>query len=249
MEKGNILSIWYKRPSQLEREVTLTPDNCQDYGYLTGTISINGENIIVYYNENDTIENYIPYEIINGVATTKILGRKIKIYEHNVPKCSKFDFNYADVDAEGSGRNETNGQMFRDRIGHYCMLDLAWDLIPNSIEYNNWLRVLTNLPTFFYAKFLSPTGEIFAKKLYRTDIYTSLHLFTIGTQLWTGLSTTFVQADVDEYLEEYEPILLEESFEKTNTQQEYVNVSLNGVTKTIQKRLLELYQKNGWVLV
>lgn len=213
MANGNVLKIWYKRPSPLEREVTLTPENCEEYGYLTGTISINGVITRVYYLEDETIENYVPYEIVNEVAVTKVKARKQFIYEHEVPLCSKFDFNYADVDAEGSGRNELNGQMFRERIGHYCMLDLAWDLIPNSMEYNNWLRILTNLPTFFYAKFISPTGEILEKKFYRTDIYTSLHLFTVGTQIWTGLSTTFVQADVDKYYEYSEPTLLTEEFE------------------------------------
>lgn len=213
MANGNVLKIWYKRPSPLEREVTLTPETCKEYGYLTETISINGVNTRVYYLEDESVEDYVPYEMVDGEAKTKVMARKQFIYEHEVPLCSKFDFNFADVDSEGSGRNELSGQMIRERIGHYCMLDLAWDLIPNSMEYNNWLRVLTNLPPFFYAKFVSPTGKILEKKFYRTDIYTSLHLFTVGTQIWTGLSTTFVQANVDKYYEYSEPDLLDEEFE------------------------------------
>lgn len=249
MENEKILSIWYKRPSKLEREVTLTLKNCQDYGYLSTTINKNGQNLTVFYKEDNEPNNYENYEIVEGDAITKVVARKLNVYEHKVPNCSKYEWNFADVDSEGSGRNELSGQMIRERIGYYCMLDLAWDLIPNTIEYNNWLKVLTNLPPFFYARFLYPTGEILEKKFYRTDIYTSLHLFIKGNQIWTGLSTTFVQANVDKYEETFEPTLLEETFENEKNKQEYVNVSLNGVTKTIQKRLLELYQKNGWSLV
>lgn len=213
MTNGNVLKIWYERPSSLEREVILTPENCEEYGYIEKKINIDNLELTVYYYKDNEENDYESYEVVDNVAITKILGRKLIKYEHDVPDCSKFDFNYADVDKEGSGRNELNGQMIRERIGHYCMLDLAWDLIPNSLEYNNWLRILTNLPPFFYASFISPTGEILEKKFYRTDIYTSLHLFTKGFQIWTGLSTTFVQANVDEYVEYEEPNLLTKEFE------------------------------------
>ena len=244
-----ILTIWYKRPSGNEEEVTLTPENCQKYGYLSGTINYNNVDIIVYYLEDETIDDYLEFEFdeTNNVAITTIVASPLVKYEHVSPPCSKYDFNFADVDKEGSGRNELTGQMFREVIGRYCSLDLAWDLIPNSIEYNNWLRVLTNLPPFFYVKFLSPTGEILERKFYRTDISTSLYLFTDGYQIWNGLSTSFVQANIDEIVDTYEPTLLEEPFEGEKEKQTYVIVTLNGFTKTVQSNLLELYKKNGWI--
>ena len=136
-------------------------------------------------------------------------GRLLKIdykrgdteYTHIAPPCSSFKVSYADVDKEGSGRNSLTGEMFRERIGHYCKIDLTWDLIPNSQNYNNWYKVLTHLPPKFNASFLMPNGEIDTKEMYRTDISTELYLFVSKDdyQMWKGLATSFVEWNVNEY--------------------------------------------------
>ena len=89
------------------------------------------------------------------------------------------------------------------------MLEVAWDLIPNSVEFNNWYKVLTHLPPYFYIKSLSPNGNIEEKKVYRGDISTDLYLFIKDRQIWQGLSTTFTQWDIDKYSDNEEPILNE----------------------------------------
>lgn len=130
-------------------------------------------------------------------------------YTHIAPPCSNYQINYADVDKEGSGRNSLTGEMFRERIGSYRSIDLTWDLIPNTKEYNNWYKILTHLPPSFYAKSLMPNGDIEEHLYYRTDISTTLYLFVQNRQIWQGLSTTFVQFNVEEYDDNVEPTLEE----------------------------------------
>lgn len=130
-------------------------------------------------------------------------------YEHIAPPCSQYKVSYADVDKEGSGRNSLTGEMFRERIGSYMLLDVAWDLIPNSKEYNNWYKILTHLPPRFYIEYLSPSGEFEKKEFYRSDISTNLYLFIKDKQIWQGLSTSFTQWNVEGYDDNYEPSLEE----------------------------------------
>lgn len=138
--------------------------------------------------------------VVNGETIT---------YRHIAPPCSNYKVNYADVDKEGSGRNSLTGEMFRERIGNYRSIDLTWNLIPNTKEYNNWYKVLTHLPTSFHCKSLMPTGEIEDREFYRTDVSTTLYLFVKDSQIWQGLSTTFVQYNLDEYDDNFEPELEE----------------------------------------
>ena len=126
-------------------------------------------------------------------------------YTHIAPPCSSFKVSYADVDKEGSGRNSLTGEMYRERIGNYCKIDLTWDLIPNSQNYNNWYKVLTHLPPSFTAEFLMPDGNFAKKVMYRTDISTDLYLFVKDAQMWKGLSTSFVEWNVTSYDDNIEP--------------------------------------------
>lgn len=204
-----LMTITYERIATSE-EVTLTIDNCANYGYSYKTITDEGtqQQIIAFYKSDDkdqTIESYD--EIVNGVAKTIIIYNTYQKYTHIAPPCSTYKISYADVDKEGSGRNSLTGEMFRERIGSYCMIDLTWDLIPNTIEYNNWYKVLTHLPPSFYVEFLSPNGEHITKEFYRSDISTSLYLFVKDKQIWQGLSTSFTQWSLDEYDDTYEPTL------------------------------------------
>ena len=47
------------------------------------------------------------------------------------------------------------------------------------------------------------------KEFYRADISESLYLFVEDSQLWKGISTTFIQFNVEEYNDQEEPLLLE----------------------------------------
>lgn len=122
----------------------------------------------------------------------------------DAPSCTNYVVSYADVDKEGSGRNPLTGEMYRERIGSYIKLDLTWDLIPGTIEYQNWYKVLTQLPKSFRADYLDPSSsELVTKTFYRTDIQTELYLFIDEKcNIWKGLSTSFVQNDVSSFSNE-----------------------------------------------
>lgn len=136
-----------------------------------------------------TILKIYPFDE-NGFAKTVI-----------APACTKYQVSYADVDKEGSGRNPLTGEMYRERIGSYIKLDLTWDLIPGTAEYQNWYKTLTSLPKSFEAEYLDPSSnELVKKKFYRTDIQTELYLFVDeNCNIWRGLSTSFVQNDVSSF--------------------------------------------------
>ena len=204
-QQGDLLKILYNRIVATE-EITLTVDNCGLYGYVATTMQIDGVEQTVYYKQDDIEKNIISYEIVNGVAITKILNNVYQEYSHIAPSCSSFKVHMADVDKEGSGRNSLTGLMYRERIGRYCSIDLTWDLIPNSEEYNRWYKILTHLPPNFKAQLLMPSGEIEEKEFYRADVSTELYLWTDGIQIWKGLSTSFIQWNVEEYDDSYEPI-------------------------------------------
>lgn len=206
MAEQTLMTISYKRVKSSE-EVTLTQENCQKYGYGYRTKNINGQSVIVFYDLEDS-ENDLEYqEIVDGVAKTVIVYNDYQEYSHIAPACTSYQFSYADVDKDGSGRNTLTGEMFRERLGNYCMLDVKWDLIPNTTEYHNWYKILTSLPPKVSITFLNPNGEMLTKEFYRTDVSTSLYLFVKEKQIWQGLSTTFVQWNVDEYDDTIEPQL------------------------------------------
>lgn len=208
--EGQLLTIYYDRVISSE-EIELTPENCNQYGYLSTTKKINDIEYVVYYKQDESPENYI-MPIIDestGLATTTILYEQTKRYTHIAPACSSFDINYADVDKEGSGRNDSTGEMIRERLGSYCKVDLTWDLIPNSKEYNNWWKILTHLPTNFYAELLMPSGAIETIQFYRADVSTKLYVFVADRQIWQGLSTSFIQWNLTEINDDFEPELEE----------------------------------------
>lgn len=203
---AELLKIYYDRVISSE-EVTLTTSNCSQYGYSTTThVDSALGTINVYYLTNDSPDNYVPYDE-NGVTT--ILYETRQRYTHIAPPCSNYNQSFADVDKEGSGRNELTGEMFRERIGSYSKVDITWDLIPNTTEYNNWYKVLTHLPPMVYADLLMPSGTIETKEFYRADISTNLYLFidSENKQIWQGLSTSFIQWNIDEIDDTIEPTL------------------------------------------
>lgn len=206
MEKV-ILTIEYDRIVE-STTITLSPENCSQYGYTSTTIVEDETEYIVYYKTDDPYKEIAKYNVDdNGNAITEALWTLTKHYSYDSPACSKYDINFADVDKEGSGRNSTTGEMFRERIGKYLQLEVSWDLIPNTKQYNDWYKILTYLPSNFTLKYLSPEGTIKEGQFYRGDISTSLYLFYQNQQIWQGLTTTFVQWDVTEYNEKAEPNL------------------------------------------
>lgn len=199
MAKENLLEISYERIIGSE-EITLTIENCSQYGYKYTIINIEGQKYTMFYTKYN--DNFVKDE--NGLPTNKITRNITKKYRHIAPPCSKYNISFADVDKEGSGRNSLTGEMFRERIGSYSMLEVAWDLIPNTKEYNNWYKILTSLPTFVTLKMLKPNGEMQEKVMYRGDISTNLYLFISEKTIWQGLSTTFTDKDVQPYDETIE---------------------------------------------
>ena len=203
MAKGNLLEIYYDRVVNTE-EITLTIENCEEYGYYSTTKKINDVDTIVFYEQGLTEDDYL---IPNEEGLTIIEHNTYQRYTHIAPPCSEYQVSFADVDKEGSGRNSLTGEMFRERIGSYSMLTLSWNLIPNTKDYNNWYRILISLPPYVYLKLLLPTGEIVEKKMYRGDVSTKLYLFVEDSQMWQGLQTTFTQWDIDPYDDKVEPTL------------------------------------------
>lgn len=202
MVQGNLLEVSYQRVASSE-QVELTIENCRDYDYEYTTKTIDGQEYTVFYPRAESSENYLTDD--EGNPTNKVTIYTYNDYSHIAPACSNFKISYADVDKEGSGRNSLTGEMFRERVGNYCMIDLTWDLIPNTIEYNNWYKVLTHLPPKFKCKLLMPSGQIVEKQFYRSDISTTLYLFVADRQIWKGLSTSFIEWDVQKYNDTIEP--------------------------------------------
>ena len=191
----DLLKISYERIVGTQ-EIELNDSNYQEYGYAKDD---NG-----YYKYDSEQEE-------NVYFTTHEIDI-LETYTHILPNPSKFDDTYADVDKEGSGRNESNGQMQRERIGHYCSIDVQWNIIPNSNERINLIRILRNLPPKFRLEYHdsdSVSNVTTTKEFYRADISESLYLFVEDSQLWKGISTTFIQFNVDEYNDQEEPLLLE----------------------------------------
>ena len=250
MANGNLLEISYDRVTSTI-EVELTESNCENYGYVSRNVeNEDGTSFIAFYKNGDNEENYIIPEFDeNGNAITKILHSYYATHTHIAPPCSQYDFSFADVDKEGSGRNEMTGEMFRERLGSYTMLSVAWDLIPNSKEYNNWYKILTHLPPKVRLKLLTPNGEIQEKEMYRGDISTKLYLFVSDRTIWQGLSTTFTQWNIDKYDDTIEPTLENTTTEETINNIIVIKVSKNGIIKLIQEHNLDEYLNLGWVVV
>lgn len=147
-------------------------------------------------------------EIEKGKIITISYSKKVNnidvTYTYALPSPSKYDFSEADVDKEGSGRNEMTGTMYRDRLGKYCKINVSWDLIPNTSEYVNCYKVLSNLPDKFTLTYLTPSGDLKQEEAYRSDdLSTSLYLFVDKNKhIWQGLSTSFTSWNISEYSEE-----------------------------------------------
>lgn len=204
IDKGQLLTIRYKRVKS-STAVQLTPENCEDYGYVATTKTIEGKEYTLYHKKDDNSNNYLPYEVDEeGNAITTIVVYEYNYYKFAAPPCSNFKINFGDVDKEGSGRNELTGEMFRERLGSYNSINLTWDLIPNTELYNKWYHILTHLPPNFEAYMLMPTGRHESKTFYRADVSTDLYLWTDGKQIWKGLSTDFIQWNIDPYNDELE---------------------------------------------
>ena len=191
----DLLKISYERIVGTQ-EIELNDSNYQEYGYAKDDSG--------YYKYDSEQEE-------NVYFTTHEIDI-LKTYTHILPNPSKFDDTYADVDKEGSGRNESNGEMQRERMSHYCSIDVQWNIIPNSNERINLIRILRKLPPKFRLEYHdsdSVSNVTTIKEFYRADISESLYLFVEDSQLWQGISTTFIQFDVEEYNDQEEPVLLE----------------------------------------
>lgn len=190
-----LLKISYDRVVDII-EVLLTDENYESYGFLKDDTG--------YYKYDSEAEENVYFT--HGEEEVK------DHFSHILPNPSKFTPIYSDVDKEGSGRNESDGLMVRERLGHYCSIDIQWDVLPNSVERINLVRILRNLPPRFNLEYHDSDNEFYFvtnKEFYRADINEDLYMFTEDKQIWTGLSTTFIQFNVDKYDDSIEPQLLE----------------------------------------
>lgn len=191
----DLLKISYDRVVGTDT-ITLDDSNYQEYGYSKDEEG--------YYIYDEELEENI-YFTEHDVDITEH-------YEHILPNPSKFTTTYSDVDKEGSGRSESDGQMIRERIGHYQAIDVAWDVVPTSKDGINLSRILKSLPPSFTLEYHDIEGEtrdIKTGVFYRGDINYNLYLFLRDRQIWDGLSTTFIQFDVTPYDDSVEPTLLD----------------------------------------
>lgn len=190
----NLLKVSYDRIVGKNR-IELTDSNYENYNFLKDDKG--------YYQKDENGDK---------VYTTYTEENITQSFSHILPNPSSFSTTYSDVDKEGSGRNETTGQMERERIGHYCSLDVTWDIIPNSKERINLVKILRNLPIEFKLTYKDSDIEASSsvtKTFYRADISEDLYMFLEDNQIWKGLSTSFIQFDVESYDDGKEPELIE----------------------------------------
>jgi len=118
-------------------------------------------------------------------------------YEHIIPAPVQGGFQFMEerVAKEGSGRNST-GEMFIEYIGSVSQINLKWDILPSTTEYQRLYRILNALPTFFTFIFPHPNGDSqFEMECYNNKINIEGWLFTKKGNYYRGLSTTFTQAN------------------------------------------------------
>lgn len=225
------------------QEVVLNDSNYEQYGYLKNSSGkvVDGKTYYYYLvNENGDEEYYETHDV-------EIKQR----YSHTLPNPTSFSKTYSDVDRSGSGRNESDGQMYRERVGHYCSLNVTWDIVPNSVQRRNLIKILRNLPPSFYLTYKDSSNsanETTTEEFYRADINEQLYLFLQDRQIWRGLSTSFIQFNVETYDDSQEPEL--ESHEEYTPKEEkrYV-VQKDGQTRTIYENSLDVYLAMGWEVV
>lgn len=207
----------------------------------TETITINDSNYSQYgYLKDDNGYYIYDVELDEKVYFTEHDIDITQAYEHILPPPSKFSPIYSDVDKEGSGRNESDGLMVRERIGHYQSFDVSWDIVPNTKEGINLARILKNLPpkfTLHYHDIEDEQDTIRQNEFYRGDINYNLYLFIENHQVWNGISTSFIQYNVTPYDDSKEPNLLKLTIKKGNE------------TIEIDRKELKSYLQNGWDLI
>lgn len=199
----DLLKVKYDRVIGTET-VTLTDDNYQQYGFLKNPEGHEQGDVTLYYYKYDSdLEENVYY------ATTDVDVKQH--YEHILPNPTTFTHTYYDVDKDGSGRNESTGQMQRERIGHYTSIDVTWNIVENQTNRINLIRILRGLPPSFELEYHDSDNEISNTKIeefYRADISEDLYMFIQGNQIWRGLATSFIQFDVTPYDDSQEPTLL-----------------------------------------
>lgn len=190
-----LLVIKYKRVVSSD-EVVLTPQNCTTYGYEA---KVEGGQTY-YFEIGDVNQDILPFEMINGVATTTILVDNYEEFTHYAPPCTSYKVSQADIDKAGSGRNELTGVMYRERVGKFYKIDASWDIIPDSDQFKYWYNVLTHLPPKFTVQFTTPTKETISREFYRSsDISNDAYMVNEEYNMWRNLSVSFTQWDIDEY--------------------------------------------------
>lgn len=183
-EKIVFLTISYQRIIGYQK-IVLNDNNYEQYGYSKDD---NGYYIFDYYQGKKVYVDEAEAPIV-------------KNYTYPLPSPSSFNMTYADVDRDGSGRNENDGMMQRERIGHYSSYDTTWDIVPDAIERQQLVKILRRVPPSFTLSFYD-SDNIESKKdilVYRGDITENAYMFTSNGKIFKGLKTTFIQFDITPY--------------------------------------------------
>lgn len=197
-----LLEVYYERIVET-KEITLNDDNYSQYGFQREQDEEGNVSYFTYDTDGET-------KIYSTIAEVNIT----KKFSHQLPTPSSFSVTYADVDKEGSGRDESSGEVIRDRLGHYQSIDVTWDIVKGSTSGRNFMKVLKNLPPFFTLKYYEIENiynegvqEYSEIECYHGDIQYGMYLFLKDNQIWQGIKTTFIQSDVTPYNDQAEPIL------------------------------------------
>ncbi len=218
----------YEELGFLRNEVTIDDDNYATLGYEKGDNA--GVTYYYYLDEEDNeivVTEAIYYYLINSDTEEEEIITQTEVneyesYEHTLPPPSKFDLSIADVDAAGSGRSTSTGQMVRERIGQYVNIDIECNLIPNAQTRINLVRLLKQVPEFFYLKFRENSGSYGEYEFYRADITDGLYMFIENNEMWQGLSTSFVQSTLIEIDDSVEPVFVDENLEDIIIEEEAI---------------------------
>lgn len=193
-DEVNLLKVKYSRVIGTTT-VTLNDSNYQELGFKKGGDSSSG---YYYYLIDESTGQEVKY--------TETEVEEKKYYEYILPNPSSLTPTYSDVDKEGSGRNENDGLMVRERIGHYQSLDVTWNIVPNSQERIDLVKILKSLPPSFTLVYYDNDSKDEKEMLcYHGDIKDDLYIFLKDNQIWKSLTVSFIQFDITPYDDSTDP--------------------------------------------
>ena len=128
-------------------------------------------------------------------------------YEHELPAPIEISFEEEKIAKSGTGRSANNGSMTLEYLGIATKINIKWDLLPTSKDFNNLYKILTYLPDFFYFVYTNAEGELEELECYNNKWSYSVFRALNDGMYYRGLTTSFTSKDLKE-ISESEPTLL-----------------------------------------